>query len=399
MTARVVVVVGIGADGWDGLAPASRAALASARVIYGSARQLESLPASAARLIAWRSPLAPHLDEALAADGPIHVLASGDPMFFGIGTTIVARLGAERVRVLPHVSSAALACARLGWARESVVVRSVVARPLAAVLPELSAGVRLLLLSESERSPAEIAAAVTAAGYGDSALTVLSRLGAADERAVTITAAAPAPGWDADVDALNIVALECRGPVGGRAPGLPDDVYGGDGQLTKSHVRALSVAALRPAPGLTLWDVGAGSGSIAIEWLRAEPTASAVAFETSEARRGTIASNATMLGVPRLIVRGAAPDAYGEAPDPDAVFVGGGLTLPGVLAGALDRLRSGGVVVANAVTLEGEAVLRDTQRRLGGTLTRLSVEKAGALGGFTAWRPALPVVQWVGVKS
>jgi precorrin-6Y C5,15-methyltransferase (decarboxylating) len=183
-------------------------------------------------------------------------------------------------------------------------------------------------------------------------------------------------------------------------PGLPDDAFEHDGQITKREVRALALAALAPVPGQLLWDVGAGSGSVGIEWMRVHPASRAIAIEPRAERRMRIARNAVALGVPGLsVVDGAAPAALAGLPRPDAVFIGGGVTVDGVAAACWEALADGGRLVANAVTIEGERVLADWQGRVGGTLTRLSIERAGPLGGFTAWRPALPVTQWAARKT
>jgi len=209
---------------------------------------------------------------------------------------------------------------------------------------------------------------------------------------------------EADVDPLNTIAIEVVAEPGARviphAAGLPDALFEHDGQITKREIRALALAALAPVPGQLLWDVGAGSGSVGIEWMRVHPASRAIAVEPRADRRERIARNAAALGVPGLVVvPGAAPDALSGLPQPDAVFIGGGVTAGGVVAACWDALPAGGRLVANAVTIEGQAALADWRHRLGGTLTRLGVERADALGTFTTWRPALPVVQWSVLKA
>lgn len=390
-----IAVVGIGADGWSGLAPTAREALAGAEVVLGGSRQLDLLPADVrAERRAWPSPLVPALPGVLdeLAGRRVAVLASGDPMFFGIGTTLARVAGAGRLRVLPHPSSLSLACARLGWALEGVEIVSVVGRPVDALSRRLAPGVRVLVLSAGADSPPEIAKTVTAHGFGQSRMRVLEDLGGAGERVVDGTAG----DWSGPSGALNIVALEClAGPgarLDGETPGLPDDAYDSDGQLTKREVRAVTLAHLAPRPGELLWDVGAGSGSVGIEWMRAHRECLAVAVEARADRAERIGANAAALGVPGLrVVAGSAPEALDGLPAPDAVFVGGGLTRDGVLDRAL---ATGARVVANAVTVQSEAALAAAHARHGGTLVRVQVGRAEPVGGFHGWRQSMPVTIW-----
>ncbi|WP_340560003.1 precorrin-6y C5,15-methyltransferase (decarboxylating) subunit CbiE [Streptomyces sp. GSL17-111] len=398
-----VTVVGIGADGWDGLTGAARAALREAEVVVGGARQLGLLPAECgAERVAWPSPLRPAVTGVLAAhaDRRVAVLASGDPLFYGIGRALTEELGAERLRVLPHPSSVAHACARLGWPVEDTEVVTAVGRPVARLAAALHDGRRVLVLSAGAGTPAEVAELLRDRGFGPSRMYVLERLGGAEERRVEGTAQAwPHPAGDA----LNVVGVECRWdgvtPRLGAVPGLPDEAYESDGQLTKRHVRAATLGALAPAPGELLWDVGGGSGSIGVEWMRTHPSCRAVAVERDAERAGRMARNAERLGVPGLrVVRGTAPGALAGLPVPDAVFVGGGLTTPGLLDACWDALPAGGRLVANTVTLESEALLAERYRRHGGDLVRLAVAHAVPVGGFTGWRQAMPVTQWAVVK-
>jgi precorrin-6Y C5,15-methyltransferase (decarboxylating) len=391
-----VTVVGIGADGWAGLAEPGREALRAAEVVLGGPRQLALVAGHTdgdAR--AWPSPMVPALPELFERlrGHRVCALASGDPMFHGLGTTLARVLGPDAVEVLPHPSSVSLACARLGWGAETVEVVSAVARPIAAVRRALGPGARVLVLSEGAGTPAELAALLTADGWGDSALTVFEQLGGPTERRFDGIARdwSHAPG-----DPLNVVALCCApGPGTALTPGLPDDAYDHDGQLTKREIRAVTLALLGPRRGELLWDVGAGNGSIALEWLRAHPTCRAVAVEPDPARAARIAANADALGVPGVrVVQDRAPAALAGLPTPDAVFVGGGVTADGVLPRCWEALPAGGRLVANAVTVESEGVLATARARFGGELTRLSVARAAPVGRFTGWRPAMPVTIW-----
>ncbi|QSI46798.1 precorrin-6y C5,15-methyltransferase (decarboxylating) subunit CbiE [Thermobispora bispora] len=408
----MITVVGIGADGWDGLAPASRRAIAAADVLLGSRRQLDLVPdpvpdpdpepsgggsprsAGTPSRVVLPSPLLPNLESLLEsfAGREVCVLASGDPMFYGIGSTLVRLLGADQVRVLPHVSSVSLACARLGWPVEQVEVVSAVGRPLDVLRPALAPGRRVLVLGSS---PEAVTRLLGEAGYAASRVTVLSDLGAATESV--------RPAAQAGPTRLHVIAIECALDPGAeplpRVPGLPDDAYDHDGQLTKREVRAVTLSRLAPLPGELLWDVGAGAGSIAIEWMRTHPACRAVAIERHPERAARIRRNADTLGVPALqVVEGRAPDALDGLPEPDAVFVGGGATVPGLIERCWTALRPGGRLVANAVTLETEAVLADWYGRLGGDLVRLAVQRAAPVGGFTGWRAAMPVTIWAVTK-
>jgi precorrin-6B C5,15-methyltransferase / cobalt-precorrin-6B C5,C15-methyltransferase len=397
-----LVVVGIGADGWAGLDERARAALLEAETIVGSARQLALLPATGATRRPWPSPIDQLLEELIAGgEEPVCVLASGDPMLHGIGATLARRLPASRLIVHSHPSAFALACARLGWPAAEVELVSAVAGPPELVARLLQPGRRLVVYASGATGAAQVAAILRAGGFGPSRLVVLEQLGGERERLVDGTA----DDWgDAAADPLHTIAIECRAatgaPLHALVPGLPDDAYESDGQLTKRHVRAATLAALAPTPGALLWDVGAGSGSVAIEWLRAEPTAAAIAIEARTDRAGRIEANAARLGVPTLrVVRGEAPQALDGLPRPDAVFIGGGLTAAGVLDRCWEALAPGGRIAANAVTLEGEQVLQAARAARGGELVRIAISHAEPLGAFQAWRAQLPVVQWSALKE
>ncbi|MEV7294455.1 precorrin-6y C5,15-methyltransferase (decarboxylating) subunit CbiE [Streptomyces microflavus] len=400
--AHPVSVVGIGADGWSGLSGGAREALREAEVLIGGARQLDLLPPECAGVrVGWPSPLRPGVPRLLAEhrERRIAVLASGDPMFYGIGRALAEELGPESLHVLPHPSSVSYACARLGWPLEDTEVVTLVGRPAARLAVSLHEGRRLLVLSADATTPATVAALLTAHGFGPSRMRVLEQLGSEAEAYVDGVAEswAHAPG-----DRLNVIAIDCRASQDalrlGAVPGLPDEAYEHDGQLTKRHIRAATLGALAPAPGELLWDVGGGSGSIAIEWMRTHVSCRAVSVERDPVRAERIARNADRLGVPGLkVVTGPAPSSLSELAElavPDAVFIGGGLTAPGLLDACWEALRPGGRLVANTVTLESEALLGEWYRAYGGELTRLAVAHAVPVGGFTGWRQAMPVTQW-----
>lgn len=382
-----VTVVGIGADGWAGLDPERRRAVLEADVIFGAPRQMAMLPDDVdAERVEWPSPLKDGLPELVRDHQKRRVvsLASGDPLVFGVGALLVDALGPASVRVLPAVSSEALARARMGWTSDSVeVLRE--HRTLARHLVE---GRRILVLSKDGDTPAQVADILDRSGFGRSRMTVLEKLGGPGERISEWRSGKP--------DNLHILAIEVLGgPHLGWVAGLPDDAFDHDGQLTKRDVRAAALARLAPAPGQMLWDIGAGAGSVGIEWMRAHPTCRATAIEARADRAKRIAENAVRLGVGSLrVVTGRAPQALAGLPAPDAIFVGGGASGTGVIDACWDALKPGGRLVVHGVTLQTEQVLAEQYALRGGELTRLHVEHAAPIGSYTGWTPARAVTQW-----
>jgi precorrin-6Y C5,15-methyltransferase (decarboxylating) len=377
-----VTVVGIGADGWSGLAAAGREQVERAAVVLGGERHLSMLPDRDGQVReAWPSPLRDGLPALLARfEGrTVVALASGDPLVSGIATTLVELLGRDAVEVVPALSSVALARARMRWSAESTEVVTLVGRDPHLVARSLAPGLRLLVLSSGGSTPAEVAALLTAAGYGASPMSVLADLGS-------------------DVVAVELVSSGATAL--GYTAGLPEDAFDHDGQITKRDVRASALARLSPLPNQLLWDVGAGAGSVAIEWMRAHPTCRAVAVEAREDRAARITANAATLGVPALdVVTGHAPEVLEGLEAPHAVFVGGGATEEGLLAACWSALRAGGRLVVHGVTLETEAILARQYAELGGELTRLHVEHAAPIGTFTGWTPSRAITQWSVTKA
>ena len=391
---RWLSILGIGEDGVAGLSTAARGLVEGAEIVFGARRHL----ALAASLIrgtaqAWPSPF--DVAPVLAARGQrVVVLASGDPMLHGVGATLLRQVPAEQTLVLPAPSAFSLAAARLGWALEGVVTLSLHGRRIELLRPHLHPGARILALTSDAAGPAAIAALLRD-GFSDTRITVLEALGGLRERVHHDTASA--------INALNLVALEVVASPGSRimarAPGLPDAWFAHDGQITKREIRAVTLSALAPCRGALLWDVGAGAGSVGIEWMLADPSLRAIAVEARVDRAARIRDNALAFGVPGLrVVQGEAPGAFAKLDAPDAVFLGGGANDPGVFDAALDALKPGGRFVANAVTLETEALLLAQRAMRGGELVRLNVSRAVAVAGMTGWRPAMPVTQWVWVK-
>jgi precorrin-6B C5,15-methyltransferase / cobalt-precorrin-6B C5,C15-methyltransferase len=394
-----ILVVGIGGDGWAGLSAGTRLQLQEAAVVLGGRRHLGMLPDVPGQVrVAYPSPLReglPALLDQYAGSGVV-ALASGDPLVSGIATTLIDLLGPDRVQVLPALSSVALARARMGWSAESCAVVSLVGRDPALVLRELAPGRRIIVLSADQHTPHTVGRLLTETGYGASMMDVLGDLGTLQETRSWSVAHNWAEAGPSHTPRLNVIAIDCTGPRrGGWVAGLADDAFEHDGQLTKRDLRASALARLAPAPGEHLWDVGAGAGSIGIEWMRAHPTCTATAIEADADRAARIGRNASRLGVPGLaVVSGRAPEALSGLSAPDAIFIGGGATREGVVETCLAALRSGGRLVMHGVTLETEQLLAGLYQEHGGELTRISVETAAPIGGFTGWTPARAVTQW-----
>ncbi len=398
-----LAVVGIGEDGLAGLSAAARTLIETAELLVGGMRHLAMVsPNGIAEHMVWERPLARTLDViAENRSRRVVVLASGDPLWYGVGAVLARRFAPSEMSILPQPSAFSLAAARLGWPLAECATISLHARPLDTLRLHLMPGRRVLALSEDSTTPAAVAALLTEFGWGPSRLTVFSHLGGRDETVIS----REAQGWgECRVSDLNTIALECiAGPDArslSRLAGLPDEAFESDGQLTKREVRAATLAALGPMSNETLWDIGAGCGSIAIEWLRAGEHCSAIAIEREPARAALIARNAAALGVPALrVVVGEAPEALHGLPPPDAIFVGGGIAAPELLPALWTALRLGGRLVANVVTVEGETRLFEWRSRYGGVLTRIAVSRAEPIGTHLMWRPLAAVTQLALVKS
>lgn len=393
-------IIGVGADGIGALPAPARILIDNAEIVIGGARHLAMLPdGHPAERQGWASPISETVTAMRKLEGRrVVVLATGDPMSYGIGVTLGRAFGPDAMTVLPAPGAFSLAAARLCWALHETDCLTLHGRPLAALNLFVRPGARLLILSEDGGTPAQIAATLRDRGYGASVMTVLENIGADDESARSATA----DDWnEAPTADLNTVAVACiggdRALAYSRLAGLPDDAFTHDGQLTKRVVRAATLSALAPQPGEFLWDVGAGCGSVAIEWMRAGGRA--VAIERSPERCTLIARNAAMLGTPMLdIVTGAAPDALAGLPPPDAVFIGGGISARPLAEACWAALPKRGRLVANAVTLEGESVLLSLHEKRGGALTRIAVSEATPIGGLRGWQPMRPVTQFSAVK-
>jgi|TARA_A100001391_G_scaffold65879_1_gene41581 precorrin-6Y C5,15-methyltransferase (decarboxylating) len=403
MADRWLTIVGIGEDGLDGLTDLTKSLIANAEVVFGGERHLRLVRGmNLAEQRRWQSPIETSIEEVARLRGRkrVCVLASGDPFHYGIGATLARRVPAAEMLVITSPSSFSLAAARMGWPLQDVTTLSLHGRPIELVLPHLHPGRKILALTSDETGPAQISGLLTEAGFGRSAMTVLDALGGPHER--VRTALAQAFGIE-NISPLNVLAIDILADENARilplTPGLPDDWFDHDGQITKREVRALTLAALAPRRGELLWDIGAGSGSVGIEWMLADPSLSAIAVEADPIRGARIADNAALMGVPGLTIRvGRAPQVLEKLEKPDAIFIGGGGTEEGVVDAAIDALRPGGRLVANAVTLEMEALLALLHQQMGGSLTRIQIARAEPLGSMSGWRPAMPITQWVWVK-
>ena len=388
-------IIGIGADGLESLAPAARAALESAEVIIGGERHHTLTDVFSAERIAWPSPFDALIDRLQGLRGRrVAVLATGDPLWYSVGAKIARDFPPGEFTVHPQLSAFQLAAARMGWSLADCETLTAHGRPPEQVIPYITPGARLLILTTGSETPGQIAGFLTARGYGPSRLTVLANMGAAEEARIEGTA----QGWARNVPKFNTMAVEVLpgdAPViHARTPGLPDSAFASDGTMTKQEVRAVSLARLMPMRGALLWDVGCGAGSVAIEWMRAARDASAIGIEPRADRRALAAANAASLGTPGLkLVEGRAPEVLAGLPAPDAVFLGGGITSE-TFDTVWHALKPHGRLVANSVTLESEAILLALHARHGGDLTRLAVSRAEPIGPRKGWRPMMTVTQW-----
>ena len=401
---RWLSIVGIGEDGWEGLSPAAKLAVESAEFLYGGVRHLAYVPPVRATQVTWPTPMAPAVHEILTRHrrrNKVSVLASGDPMLFGVGVTLTRELDPVEFFVIPQISAFSLACARLGWSASETVLISLVNRPIEQIYKYLYNGQRLILYSEDGTTPASLAQLLTNCGFGSSQLSVFEYLGGPAEKRRDERANKWSVKQSGD---LNLISVVCVADTGTRAvslvPGLSDDLYVTDGQLTKREVRAATLARLAPMPSEHLWDVGAGTGTIGIEWMRSHSSCSCIAFEERDDRAARILINANKLGVPGLkVIKGSAPAAFDGLQRPDAIFIGGGIGREGLFQACWNTLAKGGRIVANAVTIESETAIATWQKLYGGELVRILVARAEPLGSVLGWRNLTPVTQWSVVKS
>lgn len=402
MTQRWLSIIGIGEDGRAGLSPAAVALVDAAQLVIGGQRHLDLIGTTPGEQRVWSTPLDATIPDILARRGtPVCVLASGDPFWFGAGVTLARLIPIDEMLVIPSPASLSLAASRLGWALQTTVTLGLNMPGTAPLIRRhLHHGRRILALSLNATTPGDVAELLVRHGFGPSKMWILEALGGPRERIRQTTA----DTFDrAAIDPLNILGIDVAATSDARpipfTSGLPDTMFEHDGQMTKREVRAVTLSSLAPCPGQLLWDVGLGSGSVAIEWLLAHATTRAIGFERNPDRAARAARNAVTLGMPHLAIRhGATPDMFTDLEAPDAVFIGGGATQPGILDACWTALKPGGRMVVNAVTLETEAKAFAAFKTWGGTLTRISIDSVEPVGRLHGWRPAMPVVQWVGLK-
>lgn len=399
MTGPWLHIVGIGEDGFDGLTPATRAVVEAAEVIIGGDRHHRLSESVKAERVAWPHPFDALIDTLKGMTGRrVVVLATGDPLWFSIGARIGRAIPPAEIVYHPQISAFQLAAARMGWSMADIETLTVHGRPVEQMIAFIQPDQRLLILTTGSETPAQIARFLTERGFGKSLMTVLAAMGGKDEMRFE----GLAENWSHTVPPFNTLAVDCIAAPDAallpRVPGLADDLFQHDGTMTKQEVRAVTLAKLMPMRGALLWDIGTGCGSVAVEWMRAARYARAVGIEPRADRRAMAAANALALGTPKLeLIEGEAPSALVGLDSPDAIFIGGGLT-PEVFDAAWAALKPLGRLVANAVTLESEAVLMDLHARYGGQLVKLAVNRAEAVGKYRGWRALMPVTQWSLVK-
>ncbi|NJM48961.1 MAG: precorrin-6y C5,15-methyltransferase (decarboxylating) subunit CbiE [Alkalinema sp. RU_4_3] len=400
MTQPWLSIIGIGENGWSDLSTTARSLIDQAQILIGGQRHLDLIPPGKQERFVWLTPISESIAQIQSHQGQrVCVLASGDPMCYGIGNTLLRSISRSEMEIIPAPSAFSLAAAKLGWDLGQVSTISLCGRPPEALNLLVTNNARILILSSDKTTPKIVAKQITQQGFGLSEMQVLEHLGGPKENVIR----AIASQWDYSGADLNLIALTCKAEANhrgfSRLAGLPDTAYIHDGQLTKREIRTITLAALAPLPGELLWDVGSGCGSIAIEWMRSHPNCRAIAIEHHPTRLENIAQNANTLGVPGLQIQpGTAPTALTNLPPPDAIFIGGGLTADGVFDRCWAALPSGGRLVANGVTIESERLILNQQAILGGELLRISVERTYAIGRFLGWKALSPIIQWQVIK-
>ena len=388
-----LTIIGIGEDGWEGISNRARLSIKSAEVIVGSERLLKLLPKTKAEIHEWPQPFSAMVDriKPLTSHNTV-ILATGDPMNYGVARKLMEFIPFSEMTIIPHISVFSLAASRMGWSLPDCDTLTLHGRPAANFETFIQPEAKLIVLTADASTIPEIARRLEARGFDQSHITVLENLDGNKEH---VSKYSPYT----DYSDLNTVAIQCiaspNAKIYSRLAGLPDDAFIHDGQLTKREVRAATLAALAPAPDQLLWDIGAGCGSVSIEWMRSTRGCAAIAFEHNTDRLNMIAQNMDALGTPRLkVIAGKAPETFLNIPAPHAVFIGGGVGNAGVFETAWDKLRPAGRLVANVVTIEGEMHLYDLQEKHGGDLVKIEISNLTSVGPYRALKPRMAVTQW-----
>lgn len=394
-------IIGMGEDGAEGLSAAAHTLIARAELIIGGVRHLALIGDVNAQKLVWPSPLTDALPALLARRGkPVVVLASGDPFYYGVGELLSRHISKTEIFCLPAPSAFALVAARLKWSQQDCACLSLHGRAFERMIPFLQPRRRFIALSWDETTPARLAKHLAQNGMEESQIHVLEHMGGPNEK----MRSTKAKDFNlTDIATLNTLAVEIVANASARiiprAAGLPDDWFENDGQLTKRDIRAITLSALAPRRGELLWDIGAGAGSVSIEWMLSDSANRAIAIEKHPERAARIARNALSLGAPDLaIVTANAPECLEGLEQPDAIFIGGGANEP-TLAAAWSALPVHGRLIINAVTLETQGLLAQHYAREGGELIEINIARARPVGRFHGLEPAMAVLQWRGYKS
>ncbi|MBX7145930.1 MAG: precorrin-6y C5,15-methyltransferase (decarboxylating) subunit CbiE [Alphaproteobacteria bacterium] len=397
-----LTIIGLNQKGIGTLSADAQHALHHAEIVVAAQKYHDYFPELKTERWIWRRPLKRTLDALEKVRGKkVVVLATGDPMWFGVGVSLSKRFLPHEMSIIPGISAFSLVCARLGWSISTTVCITMHGRPINQLVNFLAPHQRLILLSHDQTTPSKIANLLTERGYGSSKMIVFSDMNSLSEKYIEGLAK---NNNFLDCSDFNTIAIECsEGEVNSLMPltiGLPDDVFHHDGQLTKYKIRTLTLSALMPMPNQTLWDIGAGCGSISIEWARYHSTMKSYAIEKNEKRCQFIKENSDSFGLSNIdILSGTAPEILNNLEKPDAIFIGGGLLEKNMIDICWQALKKSGRLVINTVTIESEQEILKIYKNLGGKLSKISIEQPDLLGELTVWRKSMPVTQLTVIKT
>lgn len=397
--AKWLDVVGIGEDGILSLSAAAQSVLEEAEVIIGGERHHALAAHYNAERVAWTKPLSEIILTVKAhRPRPTVLLVTGDPLWYSAGAKLLGAIPLDEIRFHPQLSAFQLACARMGWSLPDIETLTVHGRFMEQLVPSLRPKARLVVLTGGASAVKEAAKLLLRHGYSQSIMTVLAEMGGPNEKRFTHCAADWASN-DHPIPSFHTLCIDCisdaSADILSRQPGLPDSVFESDGNFTKQDIRAITVCMLAPHFGEVLWDIGTGSGTVAIEWMRAARDGHAIGIDRNSKRIEMAKKNAFQLGVPRFqLIHGQAPEALQGLPLPHAIFIGGGLSSE-LVELTFERLRPYGRIVANAVTVESENILSSLHAKFGGDLARLTTSRAKSLpSGGRVWHQPMTVTQW-----